>query len=362
MSQKQTSFKALGLFSLPSAEVSSHEKLETLFLLRHFQDGIAVWMDLFDHSRPFQLLQMRRAVDSELLRTSICAVASQQLSLKTKTTRWKTAADRYYGDALRLLLSSLGTHEDVNITLPASNLLLSFELLAGVGQDYSRHFYGAIALIETHIETIRHNNDALLKASYWNFFRQDVDIALGLERPTSLKSDYWIHESASEEDGFGNQALLITAEATTVAFGSRESKIVHIEERTALLDKLEGWMLEAKSVIVPLEWRISDSEVRSWYPTPSGAAAMQLYFVVMMLMNIGFDEDAVQQGASEIIKISESCIADGAQVQAVRLLYQAAKHTKRGDVRDKCIEILKETQIKTGFSTDAEVNALEANT
>jgi hypothetical protein len=180
--------------SLPSPEctvepaIEEENTAEVPLLLRHFQDGIATWMDLFDPNMSYQRLLMRKAMDSELLRCCICALASKQLALVKKTKRWQEAAETWYGKSLHCLLHALASQyaghaaPGLDQTIPACIRLLSYKLMASPGVDYTRHFCGAKSLIESHFDEIRqasrNGSSPLIVASYWIFFRQDIGIAM----------------------------------------------------------------------------------------------------------------------------------------------------------------------------------------
>ena len=123
---------------------------EASFLLRQFQDGIGAWTDLFDHNLSYQTLLMREIPSSPLLMHAVCSLAGRQLALISGDPVWNTKAEQHYGKSLALLRDGLDAEgTQLSHTLPASILLLSYELMSMPGQDYTRHFMGAKLLIES---------------------------------------------------------------------------------------------------------------------------------------------------------------------------------------------------------------------
>lgn len=341
---------------------------EVTFLLRQYQDGIAVWMDLFDHDSNYQRLLMRRAATSKLLRDCVCSLAARQLALITNALHWKRAAAKYYGESLRLLLADMGRREpNVALTLPASILLLSYELLSFPGQDYNRHFFGAKSLIESAgLEHVK--KDRLALASYWIFVRHDMIIALARESPTLLDPRFLIEIAPSddvEEDVCGNAFLLLAARVLRLIHGNLQD-LEYRDTWSSLVGDLALWerKMETLNQCLQLEHQASNH----CYTIPAAAAARQTYLVARLLLFLdtpndgdrrvdAHTDDAVHETAEEIAAISFEHVSDAMQVQAVPALRVAAKHCTSA-TRDRVVALLTELQARTGFHTKRTVDAI----
>lgn len=321
-------------------------------------------MDLFDHRSTYQIMMMKEVAGSELLKRCVCALSARQQALihagDTKLMDWNAIAEQHYGKSLRLLQDSL---EFFDHALPASILLLSYELMSFPGQDYTRHFFGAKSLIESHPPS-RIRENALLSSSRWIFLRHDVDLALGNEKPPALRMDRWSYESVSksiEEDDLGNLALVIAAKVVHHVFGDNHADCRTNDQTTeSLLNELNKWQIVARDRLSVLHL----SGGKKLYATSAGASAMQTILVSRMLLSLYSSQASskanieVQDCAQQIIDISLNHLSDAAQVQAVHYLYHAAKHINDNDMRTKVISLFIELQQRTGFHTQSKVDAL----
>ncbi|KAJ5114817.1 hypothetical protein NUU61_000576 [Penicillium alfredii] len=197
---------------------------ETAGLLRIYQRGIGIWMDIFDHTRTYQNEVVRCSLSSPLLMHAICAMSAKQMSLIENKFLWEPVASRFYGGSLSLLIKELadpGT--DRELLLAATIILGSYELLAEPGVDYQKHLYGARTLIQSF--KIGAKESRFEQASFWIYARQDVALALVNECPTLILPDQWPplpkHADSSEEI-FGNTVLQLLAKVIGLKFSRKD--------------------------------------------------------------------------------------------------------------------------------------------
>ncbi|KAJ5086879.1 hypothetical protein NUU61_008186 [Penicillium alfredii] len=193
------------------SNVASHDILteETASLLRFYQNGIGVWMDIFDSPHTYQNEVVRYSLSSPLLMHAVCALAPKQMSLIQNKFLWEPASSRFYGESLSLLIKEL-TEQSTNrdFLLAASILPGSYELLAQPGIDYQRHLNGAHTLILCC--NIGEQGSFFVQASFWIYARQDVALALANERPTLTPAAKWpapCENSTLIEDYVGNKIV-----------------------------------------------------------------------------------------------------------------------------------------------------------
>ncbi|KAF2429982.1 hypothetical protein EJ08DRAFT_589832, partial [Tothia fuscella] len=84
-----------------------------LFLIRHFSKNIAPWMDLFDHTKYFQVFVPALAQYNRLLTCAVAAVSAKHLTrimsseihIKFPEVNWTFKSAQYYSEALQILQS-----------------------------------------------------------------------------------------------------------------------------------------------------------------------------------------------------------------------------------------------------------------
>lgn len=217
---------------------------ETAGLLKVYQNGIGVWMDIFDHTRTYQNELVRCSLSSPLLMHSICAMSAKQMSLTQNKFLWEPVASRFYGESLGLLIKELtDPSTDRELLLAVTILLGSYELLAEPGTNYQKHIYGASTVIQSFKTGERESR--LEQASFWVYARQDVALALVNERPTLTPPDKWPPPpkyADSIDETFGYKILQLLAKVIQIKFAQRgcASPNTKHEELQQLLSDIES--------------------------------------------------------------------------------------------------------------------------
>ena len=159
----------------------------------------------------------------------------------------------------------------------------------------------------------------------------------------------------------GNAALAIAANVLLHVFGPQRQQHTQDNQTTeALFTHLSKWVAVACENLHAVQ--LDDGT--EWFPTSSGAAAMQLRLVAKILLLVhpsastSKTDGSAQACAHRIISISANHLSDAAQVQAVYSLFPAAKHANE-EMRSKVISIMTELQQRTGFHTQSKVEVLE---
>jgi hypothetical protein len=218
---------------------------EMAYLLHVYQAGVATWMDLFDHRCTYQRVVTRRVLDSELLLRCVCAFSAKNLSLLASGTVWASAAARYYGESLRMLIELLGSPAPQYDALTATILLSSYEMVAAHGQELQRHFFGATLLIRTHGISAR--SRGVDNANFWIYIRHEIVVALVNESPLQMSPKEWNvswREGETEEDVLGNQLLWLVGRAIDSTFTKDPNpggSVTTFSERSDLIREAERW-------------------------------------------------------------------------------------------------------------------------
>jgi hypothetical protein len=217
---------------------------EKVYLLQKYQDGIGLWMDLFDLKLNYQRAVIKRAYFSPLIMKSLCALTAKQLSRVNCEEIWDPVAVRYYGESLRLLINVLADEEScAEDALTGTILLSSYELLASPGLDHRRHVSGALTLIKTHNFTAKPKG--LARAAFWIYVRLDIAMALIHECPTMFPPEEWgvSWTVPLEEDAIANKMLWILAKSVAFTFqnGERFDQETLRTTRSELLAEIGAW-------------------------------------------------------------------------------------------------------------------------
>ncbi|KAJ5369770.1 uncharacterized protein N7496_005862 [Penicillium cataractarum] len=264
---------------------------ETAGLLRSYQEGIGVWMDIFDSSHTYQNEVVRHSLSSPLLMHAACALSAKQMSLTQNKFLWEPVSSRFYGKSLSLLINDLTEQStDRELLLAATILLCSYELLAQPGIDYQRHLYGAHTLISS--RNIDEEGTAFEKASFWIYARQDVALALVNERPTLMPPAKWptpTKNAGSLEDRVGNKILWMLAMVMEAKFKSAntnwtDTELTNFESLVSEIDSCwAGLPSHVRGVRMKDALLEEESLFRVWFCTPSASALCLYYHMAKIL-------------------------------------------------------------------------------
>lgn len=189
-----------------------------------YTEGVATWMDIFDHGRSYQLEVPRHCLTSALLTRCVCAFTAKQLSLLPSGEIWSVPAARYYGSALRLLIQHLDSSpgSTQGDALTANMLLSSYEMLEAHGPEHQRHLRGASTLIKMQGVNAR-SYLGMDRANFWVYVRHEITIALENESSLQLKPAEWNvnwQQNEADEGTLGNQVIWLVARALDVVYTS----------------------------------------------------------------------------------------------------------------------------------------------
>jgi hypothetical protein len=172
----------------------------------------------------------------------VCAFTAKHLSLLPSGEIWSTAAARYYGTSLRMLIRSLhSSNPHQGNALTATILLSSYEMIAAQGQEHQRHFYGAMTLIQMY--GINARCQGIDRANFWIYIRHEIVVALVNEMPLQLSPKEWNvnwRESNVEEDILSNQLIWLVGRAIDVAY-THDSSSLQSRARQDLLIETTTW-------------------------------------------------------------------------------------------------------------------------
>ncbi|RSM01184.1 hypothetical protein CEP52_008666 [Fusarium oligoseptatum] len=199
------------------------------------------------------------------------------MSLTREKDVWEPISVQHYGQSLRLLTDELwaeGANRD--ITLTATILLCSHDVLAFPDADYQRLLYGGRTLIEADFDAIDTND--LSRASFWIYARQDVSLALENERPTLIPPKEWPAVPSPEEtqeDALARRMLWLLARVIEVRFDGRSDADGKEQDELIfdLTSELFDWSMSipghANGVEVEDDLDLADDLEQTWFCVPS---------------------------------------------------------------------------------------------
>jgi Fungal specific transcription factor domain len=208
-----------------------------VYLLNEFRQGMATWMDVFDHACTYQREVCRLSLTSELLLRCVCALTAKQLSLRPSGEIWTSIATKYYSESLSLLIEQLNEPESSDVALTAVVLLSSYEILAAQGQAHRRHCEGAMRLMK--MQGISACSLNLDRANFWIWIRHDISVAIMNGTPLQMSPKEWHvtwREAETQEDLLGNRLLWLVGRAVDWIYGSKTP-----HENDNILRDAEEW-------------------------------------------------------------------------------------------------------------------------
>ena len=173
--------------AIPFDEVGRVSDVKEAFLLRHFI-SIGVIMDVCDPDNHFGSVVPELATSSALLVNAVLAASALHLS---RTTDYDPmVAEMYHKHCVELLIPLLDDPSRVADEVVAATVLLRFfeQVSSAItGSDCERHLSGTSPFMNS--EKYCATASGLRQAAFWIFIRQDIDVAIGHQRPLKLNMD-----------------------------------------------------------------------------------------------------------------------------------------------------------------------------
>lgn len=258
-------------------------------------------MDVFDSSLSYQQGVLNLVSSSPLLLSSTCALAARQLDLISSARSWTAVAERFYGESLRLLRSSLDSSVlNLEHALVATILLSSYELLAFPGDDYHRHFRGAKSFVE--LLEAYNSLEQMTRASFWIYARHEVGEAMNLEQPTMQDPLLWPKPdvgstSAADVDAYCNDALRLCGKVIYLTYSTNRNRRGKKWAKQWLDLRLDwsDWLHGCPQVLFGSVYDDNGSR-RFWFSRPSFAAALSFYHVCQIFLLRNCPDNIPQSG------------------------------------------------------------------
>ncbi|KAK3709107.1 hypothetical protein LTR37_011086 [Vermiconidia calcicola] len=224
---------------IPAGPSSPKLSRREAFLLHHFTEKLAPWLDACDLSCHFALEVPKRAIQKPMVLYSLLALSSRHCAILN--IQEEHEASFYHGHCLRLVIDALSAAERSydDTLLTAVVLLRSYEEIEQSTDRYL-HLQGMGRLVAA-IPTFAHSG-GLAEAACWLSLRQDIFVSLINSQPPTLYLENYDQSSAfrfRDDGACANVIILIFAKILRLANSSEAS--YHDEQWADLESDVGKW-------------------------------------------------------------------------------------------------------------------------
>ncbi|KAG9567158.1 hypothetical protein KCU71_g1823, partial [Aureobasidium melanogenum] len=323
-------------------------------LWRNYLDEIALWLDMFDNDRHFQIHLPILAQKSESLRLSVLALSARQIERRDPDKPY-TESLALYQEAIRLIAGELETSP----------------------KDWARHLNGAAMLLKA--AGINGVVGGIRQAIFWCFARMDMWGGFLSDSHTKIPTSLWFLPTGTMStaiskfktdfqkfDNYANYSLFLCASVLDVVSrrgSATERGSTYSAKWKALFDLLVDWNTNRPAEMQPLSSRACENDDEGAFPVviytnAAAVSANQLYHTATLLMLQAKPNDLRVRGqrsifwhARQVIGISVSNLLHAAWTNAPQPLYIAGKVMSSKAEHRVVLEALAEIERTTGFAT-----------
>ncbi|THW21500.1 hypothetical protein D6D23_06408 [Aureobasidium pullulans] len=343
-------------------------------LWRNYLDEIALWLDMFDNDRHFQIRLPLLAQSSEPLRLSVLALSARQIERRDPNKPY-TESLALYQEAIRLIAAEL---EGMSTEVIGSCVLLCvLEMMSSSPKDWTRHLNGAAMLLKA--AGINGVVGGMRQAIFWCFARMDMWGGFLSGSHTKIPTSLWFLPTGSMStaisrfktdfqnfDSYANYSLFLCASVLNVVssrgtFTERDSS--YSAKWKALFDLLIDWHANRPREMQPLIPGTSEKDDEGPFPVviytnAAAVSANQLYHTATLLMLQAKPSGVKVRGqrsifwhARQVIGISVSNLLHAAWTNAPQPIYIAGKVMSSKAEHRVVLDALAEIERTTGFAT-----------
>lgn len=359
-------------------KLTSRRELE---LWQNYLQEIAVWLDMFDMERHFQLKIPLMAKSSDYLRYSILALSARQLERKDLDKPYIESLTLYQ-KAIELIVREL---RSLDVTVIASCVLLCvLEMMSSSPKAWARHLDGCAMLLQA--AGINGTVGGVRQALFWCFARMDVWGGFLSDTLTKIPTSHWFIPSASMSmavsrfksslrsfDSYANYAVFLCASVVNVLSDQKPPQSEHLSDLKAsncsrwkaLFDLLEDWYNSRPEEMRPLMScpALFDDHRHPFpivlYGTSPAINGNQLYHASAILMlqekpkaiRLGKGQKSIQWHARQICGIAVSNDNHGPWINALQPLRIAGKVMSHPTEHRIILNILTRIEKETGWAT-----------
>ncbi|KAH8689047.1 hypothetical protein BGW36DRAFT_308944 [Talaromyces proteolyticus] len=259
-------------------------------LMRNFIEKMALWADVTDPKRHFEIEVPRRALYQPVLRYAIFAFSSRHLNRGPRGD--ETEALHYHSQCLQLLIAALDASEEdegSDEILASAAILRQFEEMDA--EDFQFHLSGTTRMLNSTPEF--GFSGGLREATAWLCLRQDIYISLVSQQPLRTNLEKFSHSRVFEDDddfAWANRIVYLLAKALSCAFRGGPS-VTTIKILCQLDNEVEDWRMSRPNTFDPIRFvpRSREKERRIpeiWMLSPVHVVGLQYYHIAKILLAV----------------------------------------------------------------------------
>ncbi|KAH6889652.1 hypothetical protein B0T10DRAFT_528917 [Thelonectria olida] len=268
--------------SPPAVPFTSQEAI----LMRNFIENMALWADVTDLKRHFEIEVPRRALCFPVLRYAVCAFSSRHLNRGKPDT--STESLEYYDKCLELLIEAVsgqgGTVEEE--VLAAIAILRQYEEMDA--DDKELHLTGTSRIVNS--MSIFDFNGGLGEAAAWLCLREDIYISLVRQRPLKMDLETFRQSDIfrrQDDAAYAGRMVFLLGKALSCAFSSQEPCSAQNLETTGA--EVDSWFESKPAAFNPIhEQQRNRAEGRLipeiWVLSPFHAVGLQYYHIAKIIL------------------------------------------------------------------------------
>ncbi len=363
----------------PADRVVSRRELE---LWQNYLEEVAVWLDMFDVERNFQLKIPMMAKTADHLHYSILSLSARQME-RIHPDKPSTESLTLYQKAIELIVRELHT---LDTSVIASCVLLCvLEMMSSSPRAWGRHLEGCAMLLQA--AGINGTVGGVRQALFWCFARMDVWGGFLSDTTTKIPTSRWFVPSGSMSsavsrfktgsigfDSYANYAVFLCASVVNVLSNrgstrprdsSSHLNYSYSARWKALFDLLEDWYDSRPEEMQPLMACSTTLEDLQHpfpiilYGTSPAINGNQLYHASLLLMlqekpkdvRLGKSHKSIQWHARQICGIATSNRVHGPWINALHPLWIAGKVMSHPIEHRVILETLACIEKETGWAT-----------
>ncbi|CAI7623483.1 unnamed protein product [Penicillium pancosmium] len=242
---------------------SSYTTLHTFtereaILIRNFVENMALWADITDPKRHFEIEVPARALKDSVLRLAVLAFSSRHLN--RRNTEDAPEALQYHNDCVKLLIPAMSEPEQ-HIT---EDILASVAILRQHeemdGEDNQFHLTGTTRILNT--VSIFGSSGGLGEAAAWLCLRQDIYVALTTQQPLRTDLQNFLESDVFDRDddfAWSSRMVFLLAKALQGVF-AKSSNSKSIDE------EVQEWYANKPHTFEPIRVVPRGSEIENRFP------------------------------------------------------------------------------------------------
>ncbi|KAB8227498.1 uncharacterized protein BDW43DRAFT_244068 [Aspergillus alliaceus] len=255
-------------------------------LMRNYVDNMALWADITDSQRHFEIEVPLRALEDPVLRFAIFAFSSRHID--RQRSKDMSEALEYHNRCLQLLIPVLSGPKDsiTDTVLAAVAILRQHEEMDC--EDNQFHLTGTTRILNT-VSSFE-STGGLGEAAAWLCLREDIYISLTSQQP--LRTD--LHRFSNSDvfcrkDDFAWASRMVFLLAKVLKYAFDYNRTVNTALLEGIGEEIEDWNISKPRTFEPIQYLPRNSEVHRRFPgvwmlLPVHVIGVQYYHIAKIIL------------------------------------------------------------------------------